>query len=64
MLAVVLLFLDLKYFEGQLKCTVWCIDQPLVSSGSPTEIGRSYLDLVSLILLLVLVVAAEVRDIV
>ncbi|KAG2639746.1 uncharacterized protein LOC120661180 [Panicum virgatum] len=45
-----------------LHCEVWCIDQGLVSNVSSTHLGRYYLDLVPLLLVLVLAVAAEIKD--
>jgi hypothetical protein len=45
-----------------LECAIWCIDQGLVSNASFTDLGRQYLDFVPLLLVLVLAVAAEIKD--
>ncbi|CAN6352482.1 unnamed protein product [Urochloa humidicola] len=52
-----------KYGNHQLLCKIWCIKQCLVSGPSETYMGKSLLDMVPLLLVLVLAVIAEIRDI-
>ncbi|XP_039795778.1 uncharacterized protein LOC120661124 isoform X2 [Panicum virgatum] len=55
---------ELTFYSSvpSVQCAVWCIDQGLVSDASYIHLGRQYLDLVSLLFVLVLVVAAEIKD--
>ncbi|KAF8690483.1 hypothetical protein HU200_040839 [Digitaria exilis] len=52
----------IKYGRNQLLCKLWCIKQPMVSGPSDAHMGKSLLDMVPLLLVLVLAVTAEVRD--
>lgn len=52
-----------KYGNHHLLCKIWCIKQSFVSGPLDTYMGKSLLDMVPLLLVLVLAVTAEVRDV-
>ncbi|XP_022679511.1 uncharacterized protein LOC111256203 [Setaria italica] len=62
-LVEVLSLLDDSASGPQIECTVFCIRGPLMSKPMDTEYGNYNFDLVPLILLSVLVMMSEVRDI-
>ncbi|CAN6234691.1 unnamed protein product [Urochloa humidicola] len=53
----------IKYGHHQLLCKIWCIKQSFVNGPLDTYMGTSLLDMVPLLLVLVLAVIAEVRDV-